>query len=183
MVKKINKFIYSSIVISILMFIMGIIFIVYPDISFTTITYILSILLIINGIYFIATKEESIFFSSFLTIGVSDILLGLVMILNPDIIKVLFPIVVGIVMIVKSVLDLRISLLLYKNEYSNSLFLFICSIISVICGLFIIINPTIGTIALTTTIGIIIIIYAISNIIDTIVFKKDINEIVKLFEK
>ena len=56
MVKKINKFIYSSIVISILMFIMGIIFIVYPDISFTTITYILSILLIINGIYFIATK-------------------------------------------------------------------------------------------------------------------------------
>lgn len=105
------------------------------------------------------------------------------MILNPDIIKVLFPIVVGIVMIVKSVLDLRISLLLYKNEYSNSLFLFICSIISVICGLFIIINPTIGTIALTTTIGIIIIIYAISNIIDTIVFKKDINEIVKLFEK
>ena len=117
MVKKINKFIYSSIVISILMFIMGIIFIVYPDISFTTITYILSILLIINGIYFIATKEESIFFSSFLTIGVIDILLGLVMILNPDIIKVLFPIVVGIVMIVKSVLDLRISLLLYKNEY------------------------------------------------------------------
>ena len=92
MVKKINKFIYSSIVISILMFIMGLIFIVYPDISFTTITYILSILLIINGIYFIATKEESIFFSSFLTIGVIDILLGLVMILNPDIIKVLFPI-------------------------------------------------------------------------------------------
>ena len=87
MVKKINKFIYSSIVISILTFIMGLIFIVYPDISFTTITYILSILLIINGIYFIATKEESIFFSSFLTIGVVDILLGLVMILNPDIIN------------------------------------------------------------------------------------------------
>ena len=143
MVKKINKFIYSSIVISILMFIMGLIFIVYPDISFTTVTYILSVLLIINGIYFIATKEESIFFLSFLTIGVIDILLGLVMILNPDIVKTLFPIVVGIVMIVKSVLDLRISLLLYRNEYSNSLFLFICSIISVICGLFIIINPSI----------------------------------------
>ena len=93
MVKKINKFIYSSIVISILMFIMGLIFIVYPDISFTTVTYILSVLLIINGIYFIATKEESIFFSSFLTIGVIDILLGLVMILNPDIVKTLFPIV------------------------------------------------------------------------------------------
>ena len=120
MVKKINKFIYSSIVISILMFIMGLIFIVYPDISFTTVTYILSVLLIINGIYFIATKEESIFFSSFLTIGVIDILLGLVMILNPDIVKTLFPIVVGIVMIVKSVLDLRISLLLYRNEYTHS---------------------------------------------------------------
>ncbi len=183
MVEKLNKFIYSSIAISILMFIMGLIFVVYPDISFTTVTYILSVLLIINGIYFIATKEGSIFFSSFLTIGVIDVLLGLVMILNPDIIKVLLPIVVGIVMIVKSVLDLRISILLYRNEYSNSLFLFVCSIISVICGLFIVINPSFGTIALTTTLGIIIMIYAISNIIDTIVFKKDINEIIKLFEK
>lgn len=183
MIEKLNKFIYSSIVISILMFVIGLVFVVYPDISFTTITYILSVLLIINGIYFIATKEGSIFFSGFLTLGVIDVLLGLVMLLNPDIIRTLFPIVVGIVMIVKSVLDLRISILLYRNEYSNSLFLFICSIISVICGLFIIINPSIGTVALTTTIGIIIIIYAISNIIDTIVFKKDINEIIKLFEK
>lgn len=183
MVKKLNKFIYSSIAISILMFIMGLLFIIYPEISFTTVTYILSILLIINGIYFIATKEGSIFFSSFLTIGVINVLLGLVMILNPDIVKTLFPIVVGIVMIVKSVLDLRISILLYRNKYNNSLFLFICSIISVICGLFIVINPSIGTIALTTTIGIIITLYSISNILDTIIFKKDINEIVELLKK
>lgn len=183
MVKKLNKFIYSSIAISILMFIMGLLFIIYPEISFTTVTYILSVLLIINGIYFIATKEESIFFSSFLTIGVINVLLGLVMILNPDIVKTLFPIVVGIVMIVKSVLDLRISILLYRNKYNNSLLLFICSIISVICGLFIVINPSIGTIALTTTIGIIITLYSISNILDTIIFKKDINEIVELLKK
>ena len=45
MLNKLNKFLYSSIIISIIMFIIGLIFIIYPEVSFTTITYILSILL------------------------------------------------------------------------------------------------------------------------------------------
>ena len=38
------------------MFIIGLIFMIYPDISFKTITYILSIVLIINGLYFVIEK-------------------------------------------------------------------------------------------------------------------------------
>ena len=72
MLNKLNKFLYSSIIISIIMFIIGLIFIIYPEVSFITITYILSILLIVNGIYFLIEKESSIFFSSFLTLGVIE---------------------------------------------------------------------------------------------------------------
>ena len=43
MVNKLNKFLTSSIIISIMMFIIGLIFIVYPEVSFETITYILSV--------------------------------------------------------------------------------------------------------------------------------------------
>ncbi len=183
MLNKLNKFLYSSIIISIIMFIIGLIFIIYPEVSFTTITYILSILLIVNGIYFLIEKESSIFFSSFLTLGVIELLLGIIMLVNPDIVKTLFPIVAGIIMITKSTLDLRLSILLYRNNISSWLSLLICSIISIICGLIIILNPSIGTIALTTSLGILITVYSISNIIDTIIFKKNIKEITKLLEK
>ena len=105
------------------------------------------------------------------------------MLLNPDIMKTLFPIVTGIVMVTKSTLDLRIALLLQKYNYENWLSILICAIISIICGLIIIINPSIGTIALTTYLGIIITVYAISNIIDTIIFKKNIKEITKVLGK
>lgn len=183
MLNKLNKFLYSSIIISIIMFIIGLIFIIYPEVSFTTITYILSILLIVNGIYFLIEKESSIFFSSFLTLGVIELLLGIIMLVNPDIVKTLFPIVAGIIMITKSTLDLRLSILLYRNNINSWLSLLICSIISIICGLIIIVNPSIGTIALTTFLGILITVYSISNIIDTIIFKKNIKEITKLLEK
>ena len=66
MLQKLNKLYLSSIIISILMFILGLIFIIFPEVSFTTMTYALSAILIVNGIYFIVDKESSIFSSSFL---------------------------------------------------------------------------------------------------------------------
>ena len=181
MLSKINKFLYSSIALSILMFVIGIIFIIEPEASFKTITYILAIVLIINGIYFLFEKETSIFFTGFITFGVVEILLGVVMFLNPDIVKTLFPIVTGIIMISKSAIDLRFSFLLNKSGYSNWLGLAICAVISIACGLIIIFYPSI--VALTTYLGILITVYSVSNIIDTIMFKKNINEIAKLLDK
>ena len=110
MAERINKFLYSSIIISILLFVLGMIFMIFPEVSFETITYILSVVLIINGIYFIVEKESSFFFSGFLTLGIIQILIGVVLILNPVLMKTLFPIFVGIVMVTKSALDFRISL-------------------------------------------------------------------------
>ena len=62
MLKNLNKFLYSSIAISIIMFLMGLIFIIFPEVSFETITYILAVVLIVNGIYFILEKKENFFF-------------------------------------------------------------------------------------------------------------------------
>ncbi len=183
MLNKLNKFLYSSIIISALMLLIGVTFVIYPEISFATITYILAIVLVINGIYFLIEKENSIFFSSLFTLGIIEILFGLVILLNPDIVKTLFPIVIGIIMVTKATLDLKLSMLLCKNKYDSWLYIFICSIISITCGVIIILNPNIGTIALTTFIGIVITIYALSNIVDTFLFKKDINNIIKLLEK
>lgn len=183
MLKRLNKFLYSSIVISILMLIIGLTFIIFPEVSFKTITYILSFALIINGIYFIAQKELNLFFSNLSTLGIVELLLGVVLLLKPDLVKTLFPIVAGIIMVTKSTMDLRLSILLKKNEYSSWLYIFICSVISIVCGLIIIINPNIGTIALTLSLGILITLYSVSNIVDTIMFKKNVDNIVKILDR
>ena len=183
MLEKFNKFLNSSIVLSVLMFILGLIFMIYPSVSFSVVTYIIAIFLILNGLYFIIEKETSLFFSSFLTLGIIELLLGVVMLLNPDIMKTLFPIVAGIVMVTKATLDLRLSLLLKKYEYDTWLSIFICSLIAIISGIIIIINPSIGTMALTVSLGLLITINSISSIVDTIIFKKNIKEISKLLEK
>ena len=180
MKEKLNKFFVSSIILSIIMFIIGMILIIYPEVSFLTITYILAVMLIVNGIYFIFDKETSILFSSFLTLGVLEVVLGIIMLRNPDIVKTLFPIVVGIVMITKSSLDLRLSLLLNENGYKNWLILFILSILSIVCGIVVIANPTIGRVAITSYIGFIIAFYSLSALVDTFIFKKNIKDIIKL---
>ena len=58
MLEKFNKFLNSSIVLSVLMFILGLIFMIYPSVSFSVVTYIIAIFLILNGLYFIIEKDN-----------------------------------------------------------------------------------------------------------------------------
>ena len=180
MLKKLNKLLYETIGLSIVMFIIGLMFTIKPETSFEMVTCFLAVVLIIGGLYFLFERETSIFFSGFVTLGVLEILLGIVMLLNPDIVKSLFPIVTGIVMITKSFLDFRICILLIESGYKEGIYPLICSIISILCGLFIVFYPHLGAMAITIYFGITLMLYAISNIINTIIFKKNLNSIVKL---
>lgn len=183
MIKKLNKFLYSSIVISVLMCFLGLVFMIYPQMSFETINYALAIILIVNGIYFMLENENNILFSGLQSIGIIELLLGVVLVLKPDLMQTLLPIIVGIVMVVKAFVNLRFSLALGNYGYSNWLLLLILSIISIVAGTLIIINPHIGSIALTFSLGFLICTYSVTNIIDVLVFKNHIKEIAKIFKK
>ena len=182
MIKKLNKFLYSSIVISVLMCFLGLVFMIYPQMSFETINYVLAIILIVNGIYFMLENENNILFSGLQSIGIVELLLGVVLVLKPDLMQTLLPIIVGIVMVVKAFVNLRFSLALGNYGYSNWLLLLILSIISIVAGTLIIINPHIGSIALTFSLGFLICTYSVTNIIDVLVFKNHIKEIAKIFK-
>ena len=95
MLKKLNKFLNSSIAMAILMLLMGLIFIIFPKTSFETITYIIAVILIINGIYFVIEKNNTYLFPGFLSLGIIELLVGIVILINPNIVKTLFPILIG----------------------------------------------------------------------------------------
>lgn len=179
MLKKFNQFITTSIVISFFFLVLGIIMVIFPEVSFQTIAYILGIGLIISGIFFMLESSEKLMFMSFLSLGVLQICLGFIIILYPSTFKTLVPILIGLFIIVKAAMDCRISIVMRACN-SNNWFIVLClAILSIACGIMIILNPHLGSLALITAIGAIIIVYSISAIIDACIVKSNVKEITK----
>lgn len=182
MKKKFNQVFYSSIIISICLLILGGILVILPDISFQIITYITAAILMINGIFCITIKDNNWFFNDFLILGLIELLFGIIILINPDIVKIIVPIIVGVVIVIKSFLDIKMSVYLASAKVDGWILMLICSVISIILGMIIIINPSIGSMLVTTSLGILLILSSISTLIDTIWLKSHIKKIVKLLE-
>ncbi len=186
MLKKLNTFINYSILISILLTILGIVMIIFPKTSLNTFAIILAIFLIIGGIYLIILDirmHENLIPVDTLFQGILSIIVGILMFIYPDTLSIIIPIALGTWFILSSIVKLRISLPLRYIDSSLVTITIILSILSIICGIVLIINPTITSITITLLAGITLVIYSISDIIDMIIFKKNIKEIVKNFKK
>ena len=59
----------------------------------------------------------------------------------------------------------------------------ILTILSIICGIVLIANPLDSSIAIALFAGIILIVYSITGIIDMLLFKKNIHDLVKEWKK
>lgn len=186
MKKKLNSFINSSICVSIMFIVLGIIMVIFPKTSLTVLSISLSILLILNGIYLIIidVKLNDRFIPiDMLPTGILSILLGAIMLIYPNTLSIIIPIVLGTWVIITSILKLRLAISLRNFKNTPWILILIISILSIICGFILILNPTITSITLTLFIGIMIIVYAISDIIDMIVLKKQVKNLAKYFKE
>ena len=184
MIKKINQYINLSIVLSILFMIIGLLLVVWPQASLDTFAYIIGGIMIIYGIYsFIDSFNINPAFCLFqMTNSILSFLLGICIFLNPSIFESILPIVLGIFFIISGAFSSRIAYIIrgIDNSYVLSL---ISSVLMIICGFILIINPQITAIMITTFIGIVLIVYAISDVVDMFIFKSKIKEIDKYFSK
>lgn len=186
MLKKFNQIITERILISIIFLLLGIIILIYPQISINILAYMIAGLFIVSGIYLIGIDfyTRNLFFPmDTLLNGIFSILLGVIILIYPNIFRVIIPIILGTYFIVTSILKLRIVSILKDIDTSSWILSIITTILSIICGIILIINPMDTSIALTIFAGIMIMIYSISNIIDMTLFKRNINDIVKTFKK
>ena len=182
MLKKLNQFVIATIIISVLLLISGAVLLVYPEVSLRTIAYIIGTVLIVSGLFFMFELSERLFFMSFLPVGVLQVVLGIVILLYPELFKTFLPILVGIWMIVKATIDCKFAFILKQCKYDYWFFTFLLSVLSIICGIVIILNPTLGSLAITQALGIVIIVYSASAIVDAVIFKKNVNDIVKIIK-
>ena len=186
MIKKINKYINTTLISSILLLILGAIMILFPETTLNITSYCIAIISLLLGIYLIIIDiniEKPLFFPNTSLSGIILSILGIILLAHPKSLFILIPIVLGIWFIISSITKINyIQTLKYINK-SLWISSIITTILSIICGLIFIINPLRSAAVVTTFFGIIMIIYSICDIYEIIIIKRNVNKIDKEINK
>ncbi len=178
MIKKIYNI---SLISSILLFVFGLLMAINSEAFLKTMTIILGVILIIIGVFpifeYFRTKG-SLGAGIGLISGIFSVVCGLMFLFNEDMLMILVPVFIGVWMIINGINKIQLALQLRDDNENTWIITFVYSIIIVILGGFFVIKPVSGANIVATTVGIILCIYAIFDIVDCILIKIKVKKIV-----
>lgn len=184
--KIMTSFFKTSIISSVTLMILGILLMLQSEATIITISYIIGTLLIALGtlaiIKFLKNTTGSLKSELDVVYGTVTIILGVVVIYNPEAIASIIPIIIGIGIVISSTIKLQYSLELKNSENKQWKLSMIISIISTICGVVLICNPFKGAVIIMQIIGAFIVAYSILDIISTLTIKKNVDAIHQAIE-
>ncbi|MDO5569575.1 MAG: DUF308 domain-containing protein [bacterium] len=185
MKKILNSLVISTIVMSLVFIVIGIIFLSEPGISLLMISYIIAGLLIIGGIYLMATGYKKVMgitlFDGF-TPGIISLVLGVVVLCKPLTLIVLIPIIIGLWFVINSTFKVKISFNMKEAKITIWWVVLVFAIMGIICGVLMILNPVIGALTVMEVVGILMIVYSSIDIIEIMLFKRNIDKLEKVFK-
>lgn len=171
-----KKTTWFSILESIMFALLGTILVCKPEGTMKLITTILGTIFIITGIYkiiiYFATKGVNDFFNYDLIFGLTSIVIGVVSMVYLDVIGSIFRIIIGIWIIYSSFVRINSAVQIRSIGNKSWIYGLILAIIMFACGLYILVNKG----AIIVTIGTIMIIFAIIDIIENLIFMKNVNK-------
>lgn len=182
--KIFNLFIAKSLIFDVVITFLGLYFIINPFSGLRGCEIVFAIILIISGgfsIFDYASKGIIRLFGLSLIYGALSVVLGILILINPLALINVLTIVFGIWLIISGLMkiDYAIKLNAFKEE-SWGLTLVIGLLITIF-GILVIVNPFIN-LYLTEVAGLFLIIYAILDFTNIVLFKKRATEITKLFK-
>lgn len=183
-IKKVYK---TSFISSLIFFVFGLLLIFQTEGVIKSISIFIGSILLVIGvvliIYYFRNRTFSFFSSAGLLYGVFSAVAGIIIIVNTKIFATIIPVLTGIWMIINSVNKIQIAMELRDNKISSWLVSFIFAIIILICGSIMVINPFRGAVLLSKTVGILIVIYSLLDIADSVFIKvktkKEPNKIIE----
>ena len=182
MEKIMKKFFRSSLITAILLIALGILLICQSEATIITISYVLGGVIIALGVlaaikFFQNIKQHKGELD--LVYGIISVVLGIIIIKNPEAIASIMPMVLGVCIIISSSSKLQYAFELKANNNNLWKTTMVISIISTVCGLVLLFNPYKAIAYFTKVVGIFIIIYAILDLVSTYTIRRN----VKLFQK
>lgn len=169
---------WSSIISEIIFAILGIILITNPTRTLKVVSYVLGAMLIGTGIYKIISylyNGKNNIYNYELAYGLITIILGIITIAYSSQIIAIFRIIIGLWITYSAIIRINISMRLKVINSNMWLYSFIMALLMLMGGLFVIFNSN----TILVTIGVIILIYSILDIIESIIFMKNMNKLIK----
>lgn len=174
-----------SLVMSIIFIVIGLFLFIRPDTTIVTISYILGGFLLILGVISIIKYFRNDYginpFDFDLVYGVLVILAGLFLIFSPKALATIFPVILGIWIIINAVTKFQYFLILKALGKEDWKYTLIISILTLAWGVVLLINPLKTVLVVTQVIGVFIIIYAVLDLIDNFVLKRNEEDINKAY--
>lgn len=170
---------WTSIITSLGFAILGIIIAYNPNTTFQIISYVLGGIIIAYGILkmieYFRMKDSNSLYSDELSYGIISALFGIVVIICSDMIEALIRILIGVWIVYSGVMRLGLAIKLQKFDSDNRIWVpvLLIALMMTICGIYIIASPG----AIMLTIGIVMIVYAVMDIIEEIIFMRNVKDI------
>lgn len=177
----IKKYEGCSIVVSILMICLSLFLMFKPLESLEVFTVIFAIIILLSGLgylmsYFTISKESRLF-SVDLLFGLVTIISGIMLVVyKKDVINI-FPVILGIWIITSNLFKLQLSInlsLFFDNTYLGFVLI---TILMIIFGLLLIVNPFASFMTITVTAGTLLLITEVVNLIESIYVIIKLNKV------
>ena len=118
---------------------LGVILILWPEATMTTICYVIAAGLLVTGIvsliHYVSHEVEQVIYRHELVIGVSAVLGGILIIVKAEQITNLIPIVLGFVITISGILKLQNSVDLIRLGYGPWNVAFVLAVINIVAGI------------------------------------------------
>ncbi len=172
MQKNIRKYETFSIAISILLIIFSFYLIFKPEASLNFMVILIGATLVLTGIvhmvlYFTSDKENKIV-STELIEGTLYSVIGVFLILKPDLLNQFLGIIVGAWQLLQFIIKFQFAFNLKSASSPSWSFMLINSLVHIVFGILILFNPLAALMAITTISGIILLVTEIANIAESI---------------
>lgn len=170
---------WTSIITSLAFTLLGIIIAYNPNTTFQIVSYVLGSIIIAYGVLkiieYFKVKGSYDLYNYELVYGIIACLLGIVVIVCSGMIETILRILIGIWIVYSGAMRLGLAMKLQKLDADNKIWVpvLLIALAILICGLYIIAVP--GTVMMT--IGIIMVIYGIMDIIEEVIFMKNVKDI------
>lgn len=182
--KEFDKAFKTSMISWIVFIVLGIFLFTKAELTLKIISYVVGgtlLLAIVPIIKALLTKNASYMNYSFIS-EIFMVTAGIIIILNPELIASIIPILIGIIMIVNGVSKFQFAIALKNSDVKNWTFSLILSVIVIALGIIFLVNPFKGAVAITKVIGVFMIIYSIVDMVGFLMIHKNIKDIKEVVE-
>ena len=181
-----SKFFKTSVFSAIGLAILGILLVFESELTIVSISYVIGAILVAIGalaiINYINDMKKNVKNELDIVYGIGMAILGIIVISNPKGVASIIPFILGVLIIINSAAKLQYSLELKKDNNNLWNSTMILSLITLLCGILLVFNPFRGAEFITKVVGIILFIYAITDIISSLRIRKTVKNIQKVIE-